>query len=231
MKYAKHILAASLLTGSSSALAQDLVNNGSFESGFSGWVRADQIGSDGSFLLQSGTTSPVNNFTVPSPRSGLAAAMTDSTAGGSHVLYQDIVIPSNVGVSTLRFSLFINNTATAFFTPSSLDWATPALNQQARVDILAAGADPFSIAPADILQNLFLTPSGSPPVSGYTDFAFDISALIASRAGQTIRLRFAETDNVNAFNFGVDAVGLTVPAPATVALLACIPLARRRRSA
>ena len=107
----------------------------------------------------------------------------------------------------------------------------PALNQQARVDILAAGADPFSIAPADILQNLFLTPSGSPPVSGYTDFAFDISALIASRAGQTIRLRFAETDNVNAFNFGVDAVGLTVPAPATVALLACIPLARRRRSA
>jgi hypothetical protein len=36
--------------------------------------------------------------------------------------------------------------------------------------------------------------------------------------GQTVRLRFAETDNVNFFNFGVDNVTVNIPAPSALAL-------------
>jgi hypothetical protein len=221
------LLAAS---GSSIASAQDLISNGGFETGFAGWTRVDQLGSDGSYALQTGTLSPVNGFTVPGPREGLRAAMSDSAGPGSHALYQDFVVPAFVPGATLKFSIFVNNGATAFSTPISLDFATPALNQQARVDILRANADPFSLAPADVLLNAFQTALNSPLVTGYNDFTIDVGALLAANAGQTLRLRFAEVDNVNFFNFGVDAVSLTIiPAPATLGLLGIGVLAAGRR--
>ena len=76
------------------ALAQELIANGGFESSFTGWTAADQLGSDGSFTLQTGAASPVNAFPVPLPPGGLTAAMTDQQAGGSHVHSPDILIPS-----------------------------------------------------------------------------------------------------------------------------------------
>ena len=224
--------AMALLIAACAAHARaDLITNGGFESGFSGWVRADQVGSLGTFADQTGTLSPVNALPVPAPPQGLHAAMTDAAAPGSHILYQDIVIPASVPGATIQFSLFINNTATAFSTPATLDFATPTLNQQARVDLVTTTADPFSVAAADILQNLFQTTIGSPLVTPYNAFNLDITAVLAAHAGQTLRLRFAETDNVNIFNLGVDAVSVTVPAPA--AGLLAVPLmlvcARRRR--
>lgn len=220
-----------LLAASSSSIAsaQELITNGGFESGFSGWTRADQIGSDGTYALQTGTLSPVNGFTVPGPREGLRAAMTDSMGPGSHVLYQDIVIPALVPGAILKFSIYVGNGAAAFSTPSSLDFATPALNQQARVDILRGGTDPFSVNSADVLFNAFQTALNSPLVTGYNDFSFDVGAVLAANAGQTIRLRFAEVDNVNFFNFGVDAVSLNIPTPATLGLLGLGVLAAGRR--
>jgi hypothetical protein len=225
------IAALTLAAGCASAAhAQSIVVNGGFESGFTGWTRADQIGSDGTFGLQMGLTSPVNTFTVPAPPEGTRAAMTDAGAGGSHVLYQDIVIPMTVTGATLQFSLYIRNGATAFTTPTSLDFATAALNQQARVDFMLPAADPFSVGGADVLQNVFQTTVGSPLITGYNTVSVNVTSLLAARAGQTIRLRFAEVDNVNFFNMGVDAVSLTVPTPGVMALLlpACM-LGRRRR--
>ena len=60
----------------------------------------------------------------------------------------------------------------------------------------------------------------------------DITALLQAHAGETLRLRFAETDNVNFFNFGVDAVSInTVPSPsaAIVGFLGFAATAGRRR--
>jgi hypothetical protein len=59
----------------------------------------------------------------------------------------------------------------------------------------------------------------------------DVTSLLAPRAGQTLRLRIAETDNVNFLSFGVDDVSLTIPAPATTLALAPVVLCvlRRRR--
>ena len=201
--------------------ADSLILNGGFESGFASWTRLDQLGSEGTFFLQTGTLSPISGMTVPAPPQGTNAAMTDALGPGAHLLYQDFVVPAQS--AALAFSLFIGNRATAFATPATLDFSTPALNQRARVDIVRPGLDPFTLAPADIVLNLFQTQVGNPLVSGYTNFNFDLTSLFAANAGQTLRLRFAETDNVNTFQFGVDNVsletGVTVPEPGSALLL------------
>ena len=214
--------------------------NGGFEDGLANWTVADQVGSEGSFTLQSGTRSPVTDTRVPRPPQGSNAAMTDAGAGGSHVLYQDFVQAAPVARAMLGFDLFIGNRADAFHVPepATLDWATALLNQQARVDILVGGSDPFSLAAADLLMNLFATGAGTPLVSGYNRFEIDITSLLNANLNQTLRLRFAEVDNVNLFQFGVDNVAITfgdpteVPEPASLMLVlagvAAGALSRRR---
>ncbi len=202
--------------------AAPVINNGGFESGFASWIVADQLGSDGTFFLQSGVVSPVNGDPVPAPPQGSFAAMTDAGGPGSHVLYQDFV--ASAANATLSFDLFIGNRSDRFATPAFLDFSTPAINQQARVDILAAGADPFSVAAADVLLTLYQTQVGDALVSGYTTITSDISALLAAHSGQNLRLRFAETDNLAQFQMGVDNVQISavsaVPEPASGLLLA-----------
>jgi hypothetical protein len=215
-------------------LAAPVIVNGGFESGFTGWTRADQIGSEGTFTIQSGTTSPVNGEAVPAPPEGSRAAMTDAMGPGAHVLYQDFM--ASAGPATLSFQVFIGNRGDRFATPDTLDFSIADINQQARVDILKAGADPFSLASTDILLTLFTTPFGSDRVTGYNLISNDISALLAANGGQTLRLRFAETDNLDMFQMGVDDVRINgttvVPEPTSFALaglaLAGLALSRRR---
>ena len=177
--------------------AQQLLSNGDFEPGLAGWTRADQVGSDGTWFLQSGTVSPVNGFAVPAPPGPTHAAMTDSQAGGSHLLYQDFTVPLTLSVATLQFDLYINNHASAFFSPATLDFSLPTLNQQFRVDIITTSADPFSLGVADVLMNIYRTQPGDPLVSGYATISVDLTAFLSSHPGETLRLRFAEVDNVN----------------------------------
>ena len=139
--------------------------------------------------------------------------MTDASGPGSHVVYQDFIVTSAQN-ALLSFSLFIGNRANGFFTPASLDFSTPALNQQARVDIVKAGAAPFSVAASDVLLNLYQTHSGDPLISGYSTLTFDLTSLFSANVGQTLRLRFAEADNVFSFQFGVDNVSLETSAAA-----------------
>lgn len=231
------MLVALSLAGPARALPS-LVNGG-FESGLSGWSTADQTGSEGTFYVQAGTSSPTLGDAVPAPPEGTSAAMSDGGLGGpgSHVLYQDFV--ASAGSASLSFQLFIGNRADAFYTPATLDFATPALNQQARVDILKASADPFSVAGGDVLMTLYQSAAGDPLVDGYSTIVADISAILAAHDGETLRLRFAETDNVFSFQMGIDDVrieakGGTVPEPASAALLGlalgAMALCRRGRS-
>ena len=199
--------------------AQELLTNGDFEPGLGGWTIIDQVGSNGTWFSQSGTVSPVNAFVVPAPPGPTHAAMTDSQAGGAHVMYQDFTVPLTLNVATLRFDLYINNHANAFFSPASLDFSLPALNQQFRVDIVTTAADPFSVGVADVLMNIYRTQPGDPLVSGYTMVTADLTALFASHLGETLRLRFAEVDNVNFMNVGLDRVSLIIPEPSTFATI------------
>ena len=207
------------LAATSPVHAIPVIANGGFEAGLTSWTKSDQLGSEGTFLNQSGTSSPVNLDPVPPPPEGTMAAMTDAQGPGSHVLYQDFVATADA--AALRFALFIGNRASDFFTPTpaSLDFSTPALNQQARVDILKNTADPFSVAATDVLLNLYQTKAGDPLISGYNTITTDISPLLAAHVGETLRLRFAETDNVFTFQMGVDNVRIDpIPEPTSTLL-------------
>ncbi len=212
------LLYGAALTGAlSTPLQAGLILNGGFESGLSNWTAVDQLGSEGTFFVQTGTSTPDTMSTVPPPPEGSQAAMTDAQGPGSHVLYQDFVVPSLVPGALINFMLLLNNQGDRFAIPepdNHLDFSTPALNQQARVDIIRVTSDPFSLSSSDVLMNLYQTEVGDPLVSGYNAFVFNITPLLQAHAGETLRLRFAETDNVATFNLGVDAVDVNVTAGA-----------------
>ena len=181
------------------------VVNGGFETGtFSGWTVVDQPGSfpDSSWFVYSGTTTPVSFSTIAAPPQGTFAATSDQNGAGSHVLFQDIALEAGFR-HVLSFDLYYNNQNGAFFTPSTLDF-NEFPNQQYRVDVLRAGADPFSVASGDVLATVFQTQVGDPATLAPTRITFDLSAF----AGMTVRLRFAEVDNQFFFNASVDDVAI-----------------------
>ena len=204
--------------------------NGGFESGFSSWTVVNEVASDGTFFLQTGVTSPSAGDLVPAPPGGLTAAMSDAQGPGSHVLYQNIVIPAAMPTAILVFDVFVGNRATEFRTPNTLSFSTPTLNQQARVDILLGGSDPFSLAPADLLLNAYRTNVGDPLISGYTHHAIDITAIVNANVGAPLRIRFAEVDNIFTFQFGIDNVDIVPePSSAILALTGMVGLIGLRR--
>jgi hypothetical protein len=188
------------ISGTSSAAT---VVNGGFETGtFSGWTVVDQEGSffGGQWFVYSGTATPFNFFPIPAPPEGTFAATTDQGGPGSHVLYQDVALEAGFR-HVLSFDVYYNNQNGAFATPDTLDFNVFP-NQQYRIDVLRAGADPFSVAAGDVLATVFRTQVGDPPTLAPTRVTFDLSAF----AGTTVRLRFAEVDNQLFFNASVDNV-------------------------
>ncbi len=183
------------------AVPAQAMTNGGFETGdFSGWTVADQAGGSGSWFVYSGTTTPINGFTIAAPPQGTFAAVTDQTGGGSHVLYRIVRVPPN---ARLSFFVYYENRVPTFCSPPTLDFTTPC-NQQYRIDLLRSSANPFSVAPADVLRTLFATQPGDPVSLAPTLQRFNLSKL----AGQRVMLRVAETDNQFFFNASVDRVTL-----------------------
>ena len=131
------------------------------------------------------------------------------------------------------------NRANVYFDPNSLDFNTVP-NQQARVDILTAGAGAFDLGAA-VVDNVFTTLPGSTAVDqSYLHYTFNITNAVTP--GQTYQLRFDETDNQNFFQLGVDNVSIvatssTVPepnlvfVPATFLALVFLTGLRRKRQA
>jgi PEP-CTERM motif len=203
--------------------AGQLITNGGFEAGFASWTHVNQAGGSGDWFIQSGTTSPLSGFAVPAPPGPTNAAMTDQTGPGSHVLYQTFVVPFGVSVATLDFDRFRGDRDGPYIPNPSLDYnAGP--NQQARVDIMTVGSGDFSTAGGDVLMNVFQTLPGDPTVdAAYLHQTTNLTALLQAHQGETLRVRFAETDNQLFFQFGIDNVSLNadvsaVPEPASIAL-------------
>lgn len=185
------LFAAFLIADKSSA--QNIVNGG-FETGnFAGWTVIQQPNSGGNWFVYSGNSVPG----LPSPPVGSFAANTEQGDPSSQILFQDIFVP--VGAEALcSVIVYYNNTAEDFVIGPGLAFALSE-NQQARIDIISTDADPFTIA-AGVLLNIFQTEPGDPLTLGYTTLNFDLSPF----AGDTVRFRAAEVDNIGPFNFAID---------------------------
>jgi hypothetical protein len=172
------------------------------------WTVVDQ-GGWGSWCNQTGTTPPQGDCSgslveVDAPPEGVQAAMTNQPGSGSHVLYRCGVLASEV----VSFELYINNENWDFANPPSLDYSVYP-NQQVRADLVTEvgiATDPFTVAPADILLNIYQTQPGDPLVSGYATVTVDASEYV----GQRVCLRFAEVDNQFFQHAGVDNVNINL---------------------
>jgi hypothetical protein len=222
--------------------AEQIITNGDFTQGLTGWTTANQAGSDGTFAVQTGASSPLIGTPVPLPPTSPNAAMTDSQGPGTHVLYQDFVITAPVASATLSFSYYLGNTAGSYFVPNpaSLDFSAAAFNQQARVDVLLASSSLYTTAAIDILFNALQTNPGDAISNSYNSRSAQLASILNANLNTPLRLRFAEVDNVAPFQFGVDAVSLetsAIPEPSSLGLAAVAVVGvwlakyRRRRSA
>lgn len=184
----------------SSVYADPLIVNGDFETGdLTGWTELHET-DEGEWSVYSGTTTPISHHPIDPPPQGNFAAVGDQSDPASMLLYQDVVLP--VGkILTLEFIYYYTNYNNAFFAPDSLHRADSP-NQQARVDVMKPVADPYSVAPEDILANIVHTLPGDPLTLPPTTAQFDLTPF----AGQTVRIRFAIVDTQFFFNFAIDAV-------------------------
>ena len=142
-----------------------------------------------------------------------------SSYSGTHALYQDITVPTGSVSVTLSMTLYLNNQAFAFSSGSEpLDYTITAANQQVRVDLMNPNPSDLlgNSSSTGVLENLFSTSSSTSfeetdviQVSAdgtITDNGVptgNIAGGLQIFAGQTIRLRIAETNNQGLLIVGV----------------------------
>jgi hypothetical protein len=194
---ATHCLAAAAALAASVVPAHagvNLLTNGNFETGdFTGWTTNVQANSSGGLFVvpNNGGSSPLSGHPYAlNPAGGNYFAITDQTGPGSYSLTQSFTL-STAATVTVSFDLFANDQAGVIYnTPSNRDY-TVAPNENAEVDILTGGADPFTDS-TGIVATLYgpgadcLTCNPNPWTS-YSD-------TLSLPAG-TYQIRFAETDN------------------------------------
>jgi hypothetical protein len=175
------------------------IANGGFESGdFTGWVKAES--GSGAWSVYTGTAAQ-GGLAVGSPPEGTHGAATSQTSPGSHVLYQDVALEAG-STHTLTLWIYWRNNA-AFVTPSPETLSqSGSPNQQYRVDVMRPSAAVSSVDPADTLASIYQSRAGDPLTQTPKQITADLSAL----AGQTVRIRIAETDNQNYFSAAADDV-------------------------
>ncbi|MDY3559679.1 S8 family serine peptidase [Gemmata sp. JC673] len=178
------------------ASGTNLITNGNFETGnFNGWTVTPFVGANG-WRINNGTIDPASPAGPLAPIGGAFDALTDSSSGGTRVIAQSFVVPAGVQQATLSWSDRLQNFASQFQDP----------NQEFRVVI--------TDAVGNVLQTVFSTNLGDPLLqTGPNNRSFDVTALLQSRAGQVLQLRFEQQDSLFYFNVTVDNVALTVGNP------------------
>jgi hypothetical protein len=215
---------AILLALPSQGRASQLIVNGGFETGsLAGWTETDQAGGAGSWYLSSATHSPVSNEPTPGPAGGTYYAVTDQGGPGTHILTQSFTVPTNSNV-TVSFDMFVNDwDGGPYINPAGLNYETGP-NEQARVDILTAGANAFDTG-LGVLYNVYEGADSPIDTSHpYSHYSLNLSFLLGG--GGTYQIRFAEVDNQGFFNMGVDDVSIvatpmsSTPEPASLTIAA-----------
>lgn len=105
----------------------------------------------------------------------------------------------------LSFKMFVNDWNGMGPGGPDLDY-TLYNTQMGRVDILSAGALPLDTGLGVVTNLYFGTDPFATNPNPYTSYTFDLTPWVG--AGGTYQLRFAEVDNQNVFNMGVDDVSV-----------------------
>ncbi len=193
------------------------VVNGNFESGtLNGWNvrRATQAGN---WFAYSGTNAPIGGKRgadpVQEPPQGLYAAVADQANPDTLILYQDVALEPGRSHRLSLLAYYDSYEPIAVPTPDTLSVEDSVLggqsNQQYRIDVMRPDAPIESVDPTDILRTLFQTQPDDPESLQPTKLTVDLSPF----AGQTVRLRIANTATEEVFNAGVDAVSISSTAP------------------
>jgi hypothetical protein len=234
------LIHATTFTIQGSNVTTDLIRNGNFEArdlvgqqgGLIGWQNLNQSNSHGYWGIQTGTVSPLSLTGVPAPPQGNFAGMLDEAFvdgselttsatdpgqfSGTHILYQDFVVPATATSVVLSLDLDLQNSAMAWSDTSlnpSLDYTLPTHNQQVRVDIIDPTVlDPNNVnSPFDVgtsvLKSIFVTKPTTSLTSSYGSLKAQLTNIDLSQfKGRRIRLRIASANNQGQLIVGVDNV-------------------------
>lgn len=210
--------------------AEARVINGGFESGtLRGWS-VYQANPFGDWFAYEGTETPIGaerkeqelgrDAPVQAPPQGTHAAVTDEIEADTLILYQDIALEPGRDYQLGLVAYYNSYRPIAVPTPDTLSVADEALrlpngkfqeNQQFRIDVMRPEAPLESLDPADILRTVFTTKLGDPTTMSPRKLTANLSAF----AGQTVRLRIANSVTEEVFNAGVDAVSIASGPPGT----------------
>ena len=206
----KLALLSIFLLAFASARADQLITNGGFESGLTGWTAASN--GDGNFTANTGTTTPLTFSATVGANSGTHYAVSDDFSGSqTQTLTQSFTTPTSLGSATLSFEMFVNDIQGTAFGSSGAG---------GQVSLLTSGGVLIAVlnGPVDTFEN----PLGAP--NPYILYSDDLTALLS--ANTTYELQFSSADSTGLINVGVDDVSLVTtsavatPEPATFSLSA-----------
>lgn len=207
------VLAGAVAVFAISAIAVAGPPNGGFERGsLKGWKKKGN--SQGKWIVyQNGDGPPLRRGApFPKPPQGKYAAIVDQGGPGARFLHRKLKLKRGHKIK-LSFFVFYRNWAPRFWTPKTFKAGSVGIarggisedpNQQYRIDLMKPGAPLRSLKKKHIVKTLFRTKVGDPNVLAPKKRSFNLTKF----AGRTLRLRFAEVDNQEVLNAGVDAVKL-----------------------
>ena len=213
--------AATLLSVAMNGNASQILINGSFESGLTGWTVTNSTTDGSGWFVTNQPQTPINGYPTPGPSDGSYYAVTDDVGPGLHAITQTFTDPVGTTSAIISFDVFMNDV-----------YALGGNPQIACVCLIPAGADPLTATPIQILYGPFdLFQSNPATTNPYVHVSDDISNIIVP--GQTYQLRVL-VKNTNPYDVGVDNFALNVtstPEPDTLVPLALLTVffAYRRR--
>ena len=186
------------------------VVNGNFETGtLAGWQQFNQLGNGDWFTYEKEGAEEEGFFPPPA---GIFAAADDQGEPDLDVLYQDIALEPGFTHQLALTFYYRSEEPIVVPSPEALTLESGVENQHVRVDVLKPTAPIDSVNSSDILTTLFANKNGDPEIMAPSRLTADLSAF----AGQTVRLRIANSVTEGPFNTGLDDVTITsapVPPP------------------
>src|ERR1700759_2207939 len=85
---------ATLLSLATNGNASQILNNGSFESGLTGWTLTNSNNDGSGWFVTNQPQTPINGYPTPGPSNGSYYAVTDDVGPGVHAITQTFTDPA-----------------------------------------------------------------------------------------------------------------------------------------